>query len=252
MNTLIVSDIHLGSRNCRADQLALLLESDFDRLILNGDTVNSLNMKKFRPDHWKLLAQLRTIARERELILIRGNHEGFASEREVEFGELNVLATLLGVELQEQFRLEAGPRSYLVLHGDRFDPTLTWPIITDVAEWGYQTIQKLNKKGAKWLKHKVKRLGGVVEMVRRRSVEYARSQGYDGIIAGHTHFADDELIGDMHYLNSGCWTEYPCTYILADEQRVELCHWDGQERCTQPPLCQASMTAQDFAVRTDS
>ena len=148
-------------------------------------------------------------------------------------------ATLLGVELQEQFRLEAGPRSYLVLHGDRFDPTLQWPIITDVAEWGYQTIQKLNKKGAEWLKHKVKKLGGVVELVRRRSVEYARSQGCDIIIAGHTHFADDEWIDDVHYLNSGCWTEYPCTYILADEQHIELCHWDGLERSTQPQLCRA-------------
>ena len=243
MTTLIVSDIHLGSRNCRAEHLSQLLETDFDRLILNGDTVNSLNLKKLRPDHWKLLGQLRAIAQERELVLIRGNHEGLAGVKNG-FGSLDVLGSLLSVDLQEEYRLETQGRCYLVLHGDRFDPTLQWPIITDVAEWGYQAIQKLNKKGAKWLKHKAKKLGGVVELVKRRSIQYARDQGYQGIIAGHTHFSDDEWIDDVHYLNTGCWTDQPCTYVLADDDGIQLRHWDSQgperhEKKPLPLLCRA-------------
>ena len=225
MSTLIVSDIHLGSRNSRADQLALLLRSNFDRLILNGDTVNSLNFKKFTPLHWQMIDQLRSIARQRELILIRGNHDG--AGKADGFGSLHVLATLLGVELHEDYRLDAAGRRYLVLHGDQFDPTLNWPIITDVAEWGYQAVQRLNTKGAKWLKHQAKKIGGVVEFVKRSSVHHARRQDCTGVIAGHTHFADDEWIDDVHYLNSGNWVEPTCTYILADDQQIRLCQWEG-------------------------
>jgi UDP-2,3-diacylglucosamine pyrophosphatase LpxH len=223
MATLIVSDIHLGSRNSRAELLCGLLETEFDRVILNGDTVNSLNLKKFRAAHWKLLGQLRSIARRRELVLIRGNHDGASTDS---FGSLDVLAVLLGVQMHEEFRLETARRTYLVLHGDRFDPTLNWPILSDAAEWCYQGMQKLSKKAAKWLKHKVKKLGGVVEFVKRQSVRYARSQGCQGIIAGHTHFADDEWIEGIHYLNTGSWVDHPCTYVIVNGEDAELCLWD--------------------------
>ena len=49
MNTLIVSDLHLGACNSRADLVAGLLDSDFDRLVLNGDTVDSPDPRRFRP-----------------------------------------------------------------------------------------------------------------------------------------------------------------------------------------------------------
>src|SRR5947209_3724405 len=150
MTTLIVSDIHLGSLNSQTALLSQLLETDFNRLILNGDTVNNLNLKKLQPAHWNIIGQLRRIAEERELILIRGNHDGQAKEV-ADFGPLDVLATLLGVELLEEYPLEMGASRYLVLHGDRFDPTLNWPILTDTADWCYHAAQKINKKAAKWL-----------------------------------------------------------------------------------------------------
>ena len=43
MKTIIVSDIHLGSKNSQARWLSQLLESDFDRLIVNGDAINNLD-----------------------------------------------------------------------------------------------------------------------------------------------------------------------------------------------------------------
>jgi len=70
--TLIVSDIHLGARNSQAAALAALLQTEFDCLILNGDVVDHLNFERFRPTDWAVLAELRRVARERELILIRG------------------------------------------------------------------------------------------------------------------------------------------------------------------------------------
>jgi UDP-2,3-diacylglucosamine pyrophosphatase LpxH len=241
MLTLIVSDIHLGSRNSQTALLSSLLRTDFDRLILNGDTINNLNLKKFKPHHWGVIERLRAIARERELILIRGNHDGQPVQGK-RFGPLDVLATLLDVELHEEYPLTVAGREYLVLHGDRFDPTLQWPLLTDAADWCYQATQKLNKRAAKWLKRRVKRLGGVVEFVKRRAARYARSVGCEGIIAGHTHFSDDEWLEGVHYLNTGCWVDRPCTYVEARDNDVRLRHWDeaGQVRAEpQRILCPA-------------
>jgi UDP-2,3-diacylglucosamine pyrophosphatase LpxH len=58
--------------------------------------------------------------------------------------------------------------------------------------------------------------------VRSRSVEHARTLGYEGIVTGHTHFADDLHIDGMHYVNSGCWTEPPCAYVVADNSQISL------------------------------
>jgi UDP-2,3-diacylglucosamine pyrophosphatase LpxH len=235
MITLIVSDIHLGSRSSQVALLSRLLEDDFDRLILNGDTLNNLNLKKLKPRHWRLVDQLRTLARQREVILLRGNHDVTPGEKNV-FGPMDVLATLLGVPLQEEYPLEVAGRNYLVLHGDRFDPTLNWPILTDAADWCYRAVQEVNKKAAKWLKRRAKRLGGVVEVVKRRSVQHAQRFGYQGIIAGHTHFCDDEWIDDVHYLNSGSWVDHPCTYVVATLEHVGLCYFEEGKRRGRDPV----------------
>src|SRR5262249_42790438 len=155
--------------------------------------------------------------RSRELVLLRGNHDHDEPANGVSgvngrngFGQRDVLPTLLGVPMQEEYKLEVGGRRYLVLHGDRFDPTLNYPVVTEVAEWCYQLSQKMNRKLAKWLKKKSKRWGGVLEWVRCQSAAHARKLGFEGVLTGHTHYADDTHIGETHYVNSGCWTELPC------------------------------------------
>src|SRR5262245_11064688 len=76
MRTLIVSDVHLGSRHCNAELLMdILAKERFDRLVLNGDTINNVNFKKLTASHWALLNQFRRLGKERELILVRGNHD---------------------------------------------------------------------------------------------------------------------------------------------------------------------------------
>jgi UDP-2,3-diacylglucosamine pyrophosphatase LpxH len=235
MRTLILSDLHLGSKNCHAHEILEVLNSEpFDRLILNGDTVNNLNLRKLTPVHWSVLDRLRTLARSRELILVRGNHDhdiyhemhtnGQANGNGSSFGARNVLPAILGVPMVEDYKLEIGGRPYLVLHGDRFDPTLNYYVVSEMAEWCYQLSQKVNKKLAKWLKKKSKKWGGILEMVRGQSIAHARQQGFDGVVTGHTHYADDVRVGEVHYVNTGCWTEPPCTYVTVDAEQVRLHH----------------------------
>jgi len=223
MKTLVLSDLHLGSKNSHTHQILEVLErNSFDRLVLNGDTVHSLNLKKFKCRHWRVLDKLRVVGKSRELILLRGNHDYKAQDACEGFGPQGVLPALLGVPMREDFKLEVDGRPYLVLHGDRFDPTLNYKLVSEMAGFCYGLSNKLNKKLAKWMKKKSKRWSGVLKMVRARSSEYARSEGFDGIVTGHTHFAEDMLVGDVHYVNSGCWTEPPCAYVLADPLRISL------------------------------
>ena len=123
MTALIISDLHLGCRNSQVGPLCQVLDTHFDRLILNGDVINGLNLKKLKPKHWRVIDRLRNLARHREVVLIRGNHEALFTRKQEAFGPADVLGTLLGVPLQEELRLTVGDRHYLVMHGDRFDPT---------------------------------------------------------------------------------------------------------------------------------
>src|SRR4051812_6685984 len=81
MKTLILSDLHLGSKHTATVLLREALnQTPFDRLILNGDTLHSVNLKKLDSDHWNVIDLLRRLARSRELILIRGNHDHKADD----------------------------------------------------------------------------------------------------------------------------------------------------------------------------
>lgn len=233
MRTLILSDIHLGSRHANVGLVNEVLDREpFDRLILLGDTINNVNFRKFNGQHWALLERFRRLARERDLVLIRGNHDHETDhnperpeQSHHQLGTHRVLPAMLEVPMIEEYRLEINHQPYLLLHGDRFDPTLRYPVVTEVAGFCYQLTTKLNKKLAKWLKKKSKRWGGVLEFVRNQAVALARKEKSAGIIAGHTHFAEDSYIDDVHYVNTGCWTEFPCTYVTVAPQTGLTLHY---------------------------
>ena len=142
MRTLIISDIHLGSRHTNITLLNEMLDREpFDRLILNGDTIHSVNLRKLNGAHWALLNRFRKLGRSRELILIRGNHDheadhvpyhlangnianGTATSNgngaaEHDIGTVSVLPGLLEVAMREDYRLDVDGQPYIVLHGDR-------------------------------------------------------------------------------------------------------------------------------------
>jgi UDP-2,3-diacylglucosamine pyrophosphatase LpxH len=222
--TIVLSDLHLGARNSRTECLAALLETDFDRLILNGDTVDAFDLRRFRRGHWRIVEQLRAISRERELILVRGNHEGLPVDA-TRFGRLDVLASLLETPLREEYELDLPTGRYLVLHGDRFDKTLNLTWLGDLADWGYRQIQRSSERMAAWLKRRVKRLGSVDECVRIGALELARHRGYVGVITGHTHYPEDSWFDGIHYLNTGCWVDLPCNYVRIEGGRAQTVDW---------------------------
>jgi len=238
MTTLIVSDLHLGARNSRTDLLGALLQTDFDRLVLNGDTVDSLNFHRFRRTDWRILELLRCVARQRELVLIRGNHDGWA-ENDLGFSSLDVLADMVGTSLHEEYELAVADGRYLILHGDQFDCTLNLTWVGHTADWCYGRIQRLSRPTARWLKGRAKHWGGVVHSVKHGAIAHARNRGFTGVITGHTHYWDDDHMNGFRYMNTGCWVDSPCSYIVVEDGRARLTHWEQ----TTPSLPALARTA---------
>jgi len=62
-DTVLLSDVHLGTDICRAASLLKTLQGiRFKRLILLGDIFDDLNLKRLTSEHWEFLSHLRKLA----------------------------------------------------------------------------------------------------------------------------------------------------------------------------------------------
>ena len=123
IDTLIISDIHLGSEVSRSDMvIEIITFYDFKRLILNGDVFDDLNFKRLNKFDWKLLSLLRKISnpkRGKEVIWVAGNHDG-ASE---------ILSHLLGVQVYEEYSWDYEGKKIIAIHGHQFDKFISENVI---------------------------------------------------------------------------------------------------------------------------
>lgn len=220
-DALIISDIHLGSDTCQAKHLVHFLEAirsgglPTRRLILNGDVFDSIDFRRLRKQHWKVLSLIRKLSDEVETIWVNGNHDGPAE----------IVSHLLGVTVRDEFVVESGGRKVLFLHGHQFDEFLErYPLTTRLADWAYRFLQWVDKSHhvARQAKRSSKTFLRCARRVQDKSVEYARRLGCDAVCCGHTHHPVAVTEGPVHYFNGGCWTEQPCHYLTLTGGAVEL------------------------------
>ena len=97
-DTVILSDLHLGSEVSRAQAaLAMLQESCFRRLILLGDIFCDLNFRRLKNEHWQFLSYIRKLSnpkRHVEVVWVEGNHDQGLSQ---------VMSHLVGVEVYQEY-----------------------------------------------------------------------------------------------------------------------------------------------------
>src|SRR5262249_20372682 len=127
--------------------------------------------------------------------------------------------------LREEYDLRVGDKKYLVLHGDQFDRSLNLTWVGDAADWGYRQIQGVSLRLALWLKGRVKHLGGIVRTVQEEAIQLASRRGFAGVITGHTHYWDNTWVDGIHYLNTGCWVDWPCSYVRVEAGSARVEHW---------------------------
>ena len=231
-DAIVLSDLHLGSDNCEAKALVSLLESirsgdlPTHRLVLNGDVFDSIDFRRLRKSHWKVLSILRKLSDEIEIIWVNGNHDG-PSE---------IVSHLLGVLCRDECAFESGGKIVLCLHGHRFDEFIeSYPMATWFADRVYRFLQKIDKSHtfAKFAKKSSKTFLRCAKLIEERAITYAGWRGADVVCCGHSHLAAAIATGPVHYFNSGCWTEKPCHYLTVTEGRIELRPFNEQISVTE-------------------
>lgn len=215
VDTIIVSDIHLGSEVSRSHELLDMLQGYcFRRLILNGDVFDDLNFKRLSKSDWKFLSVIRKLSnpkRSCEVVWVAGNHDGVA----------DILSHLLGVAVYEEYIWEENGERYMAIHGHQFDTFITNNArTTAIASQLYLWIQKLGGKQqylSRWVKRTSKSWLRLSEKIAHDALAYAHSQGVRHIFCGHTHIPMHRTNGIAHYYNSGCWTDRPSQYITVQK-----------------------------------
>lgn len=216
-DALIISDLHLGSDVCQAKSLLNFLDyarKSTKKLILNGDVFESIDMRRLKKHHWHVLSSLRKMSDEIEVIWISGNHDGPA----------DIISQLLGIIVLPEYVLDSGLNKILILHGDRFDKfTTDRPILTWFGDMIYLYLQKINSNWARFAKRNSKTYLRCLDIVKEKSIKYAKSLDCDFVVCGHTHNA----CAEPPYFNSGCWTENPSTYLEVLNGEVKLSIFDS-------------------------
>jgi UDP-2,3-diacylglucosamine pyrophosphatase LpxH len=220
-DAVVISDIHLGSDNCQAKYLVHFLESirhgtmPTKRLILNGDVFDSIDFRRLKKQHWRILSLLRKLSDEIEITWINGNHDGPAE----------IVSHLLGVTCSDEITVESGDAKILFLHGHRFDEFISrYPVLTWFADRIYHYLQKIDKTHyfAKLAKRNSKIFLRCAQKIEADSIKYAAKKGCTAVCCGHTHLPVSNSVGTIGYFNSGCWTEKPCHYLTVLDGTIEL------------------------------
>ena len=205
MNTLVISDIHLGSPVCDRAKVLEALSLDFETLIINGDLFDSYSFHRFNKKDWAVLSRLRKLTKSHKVIFIKGNHDSN--------GEF--LSAITGMEFVNNYSFVLNSRIFYLEHGDKYDhwikhrPIITW-IFTGLYFW-LQMIDASHN-----LSRMIKRLSkSWIDAKNIVASKFIAKHGARAnvLLAGHTHFPEVvEYIGGT-YINSGSFCEKVCSYV---------------------------------------
>ena len=227
---IFLSDIHLGTRGCQADQLVAFLKAHTcDAVYLVGDIVDGWRLKSnfYWPQaHNNVMRRFLTLVRRgAKLTYVTGNHDEFLRR---------YAGTVLGdISIVDQAEhTTADCKRLLVIHGDQFD------VVTRYHRWlaflgdvGYNLLLRLNRyfnwlrrkfgyghwSLSAWVKHRVKQAVNFVSDYEQAVSYECKRRGFDGVVCGHIHHAEIRDIDGVRYMNCGDWVE-SCTALVEDER----------------------------------
>ncbi len=219
IDTIILSDIHLGSEVSRAGKAKeVLLKYDFKRLILLGDIFDDLNFNRLKKEHWGLLTYVRKLSspkKQTEVIWVEGNHDAGLSK---------IMSHMMGLKVYKQYFFETAGQKILTIHGHQFDRFLNENLfISNLAGYIYNFIQRIGgekQRFARFLKKASKGWLRLTEKIAIGALKYANRRKANIVICGHTHVATKEpiVVNNIRYYNTGCFTDVPSNYIIISEK----------------------------------
>ena len=221
LDTLIISDLHLGSELSRAREALDLLQSlRYARLILLGDIFSDLNFRRLTGEHWKFLSCIRKLSnpkRKVEVVWVEGNHDQ---------GLSNIMSHMVGVPVYQRYVWQYADKRHLAIHGHQFDRFVSRNLLLSrFGEFLFHEIQKLDRRSkafSRFLDRMNTRWLRLSSKVAAGAIAYARQGRVDRVFCGHTHVALHTEQQGVAYYNAGSWVDEQPTYITVDEEGVSI------------------------------
>lgn len=242
VRSIFLSDIHLGTRSCKAERLLdFLREHEADHLFLIGDIIDFWSMNRgiywSRAQNTVIQKILRRARHGEQVVFIPGNHDEAVREYHgTTFGDI--------VVMNEYVHETVDGRRFLLIHGDEFDQVTRYhkwvAVLGDIA---YNTLVRANGT-CSWIRRRLGRpgywsLAGYAKRKVKKALEFifdfedsvirnVHDRGLDGVICGHIHWAAIKEIRGLTYVNCGDWVD-SCTAVVEHlDGRLELIDWDGE------------------------
>lgn len=229
VKALYISDVHLGSRGSKAeDLLEVLKEYEPKTLYIVGDFIDGWLLKKrhYWPQaHTNVVRKILSYTKKgTHVVYITGNHDDFLRSYDHEdYGNVTIIDEIVVDDI-------------LIMHGDKFDEIVMnskW--LAKLGSVGYEFVLSLNngikmirktlglrpKSFSKWVKAKVKGAYSFIRSFETQLANEAEKKGCHTVICGHIHTPNDKYIGNIRYLNCGDWIEN-YSYIIHDENGISL------------------------------
>ncbi len=223
VDVAVISDLHLGTFGCHANEITNYLKSISPHLlILNGDIVDGwqFNKRYFPASHLDVINEIFNMqASGTRVVYITGNHDEFLRRySDIRIGNF---------QLTDKLVIEIDGKLTWIFHGDVFDNTTKgWAkILAKLGGHGYDMLILLNravnyslkKMGkekvslSKKVKNGVKKAVSYINRFEETAAALAIEKKYDYVICGHIHQPQQKEIrtrnGNVNYLNSGDWVE---------------------------------------------
>jgi UDP-2,3-diacylglucosamine pyrophosphatase LpxH len=231
LDAVVISDIHLGTYGCHANELLSYLKSiKTKKLILNGDIIDmwQFNKRFFPKSHMKVIKHILTlVTKKTKVFYITGNHDEMLRKfAGYQMGSLKITNKLV---------LEHDDKKSWIFHGDVFDVTMQhskW--LARLGSIGYDLLIIINrlvnfiseKMGhgklsfSQKVKNSVKEAVSYINNFEQTAADIAIANNYDYVICGHIHQPQKRIItnknGQVVYLNSGDWVENLSALELKD------------------------------------
>ncbi|WP_432454268.1 UDP-2,3-diacylglucosamine diphosphatase [Agarivorans sp. QJM3NY_29] len=243
--SLWLSDIHLGCKDCKAEMLLQLLQqTKAKRVFLVGDIVDiwALKRRVYWPEsHNQVLLHLMNLNKNGcEVVYIPGNHDQlFKAYQGMHIGSIVVAKQYLYTSL-------SGHR-ILMLHGDQFDEEVCFGrFYAKLGDHLYDLLLFLNRSVGKvrhllgypywslagYIKLKIAKATQAIASYRRAVVNEGLRQQVDVVVCGHIHHPELSQQQGLIYANDGDWIEN-CTLLCETmDGQLELHRWDDRLETT--------------------
>jgi UDP-2,3-diacylglucosamine pyrophosphatase LpxH len=235
--TIFISDIHLGTTGCKADNLCKFLkENQCDNLFLVGDIIDGWKLSRgwaWPQSHSNVIRAILTKSkRGSNITYIVGNHDEFLRSW------ISMGINLGNIEIQNEVIYDdLKGRKWLITHGDLFDQvTRHWKFVSVLGDHAYTFLLMCNgwlhivreRLGlgywslSQYMKSKTKQALNFIYKFEECLANHAKKLNMHGVICGHIHTPTIKMVNDIIYANDGDWVETCSALVETDTGEFHL------------------------------